>query len=717
VFGNIIQRMIFREIAKVFVLSLLGITGILLMAGIVAEATQQGLSPGQILAIIPLLIPSTLPYTIPATTLFATCVVYGRLAADNEILAIKAAGINIRMVVWPAVLLGVLMSATTMGLYYHLIPYTHSLMRSMFLNDVEESLYAVLRKDHAINQPRLNYAMWVRQVQGRKLLNALFKRRDAKGDYDVVAWAREAELRVNITNKQIILHMRNGLVSIEGGTSGYFADKFWEVELPQLFDSTRQRRPRSMTWPDCSAPRNHRKIVADTRRNRATEAQIAAGTAAPDMPQHVKNLEERRQTARMEICRGRGTVHAAVVGVGLFVLRAARLSHGHAAVEERLSPARSSVASCPSCCSTTPSCCAGQTLPATATAPAAVDPCGRRADRARRAGAVPIAGAELTMGVLDTVPSRWPASLDYRRQPQPGPGDGAGVRRGRRGLGTGWPRSRITRTGSFGTHAAGRRVDILSDLFTPTAVEQMCAEVLAPQSDPHLVNNVGGRRENIATEKMPLADWQRFMDLNLTSAFLCTKLLGGPMLERRSGRIINIASICSQIATRNIHGRHYETAKTALLGFTRAWLPTGRFGVTVNAIGPGAFLTDPNRRLVRRRPGSGPRSSGRSRWAGSANRMNRPAGPVPGVGCVVVHHRGVLRHRQRLHALVIGVGRRPRFRAVPDAQILTQVVAPDIPAASLPGSDASASRAASSGPATPVGASRTDPARAARPGR
>src|SRR5439155_2109578 len=106
-----------------------GITGILLMAGIVAEASQQGLGPTQILAAIPLLIPSTLPYTIPATTLFAACVVYGRLAADNEILAIKSAGINILEVVKPGLLLGLVMSASTMGLYYRVIPYTHMLLR------------------------------------------------------------------------------------------------------------------------------------------------------------------------------------------------------------------------------------------------------------------------------------------------------------------------------------------------------------------------------------------------------------------------------------------------------------------------------------------------------------------------------------------------------------------------------------------------------------
>ena len=101
VFGSILHRMILWELTKVFVMSLVGITGILLMAGIIAEASQQGLGPAQILAAIPLLIPSTLPYTIPATTLFATCVVYGRLAADNEILAIKAAGVNLFKVVKP----------------------------------------------------------------------------------------------------------------------------------------------------------------------------------------------------------------------------------------------------------------------------------------------------------------------------------------------------------------------------------------------------------------------------------------------------------------------------------------------------------------------------------------------------------------------------------------------------------------------------------------
>src|SRR5262249_8955476 len=155
-------------LVKVFVLALLGITGILLMAGIVVEASQHGLGPSQILAVIPCIVPSTLPFTIPTTTLFATCLVYGRLAHDNEILAIKSAGINILKVIWPAVILGILMSALTFSLYVNLIPYTHHLMRSMFLQDVEELLYGMLKRDRFIKHPKLAYEMYVRQVQGRK---------------------------------------------------------------------------------------------------------------------------------------------------------------------------------------------------------------------------------------------------------------------------------------------------------------------------------------------------------------------------------------------------------------------------------------------------------------------------------------------------------------------------------------------------------------------
>ena len=66
-------------------------------------------------------------------------------------------------------------------------------------------------------------------------------------------------------------------------------------------------------------------------------------------------------------------------------------------------------------------------------------------------------------------------------------------------------------------------------------------------------------------------DEHTLIDLNLTSTFVCTKVLGGAMIARgRGGRIINIASVSGLIANRGIGGRSYETGKAAVIAFTRA---------------------------------------------------------------------------------------------------------------------------------------------------
>ena len=154
--------------------------------------------------------------------------------------------------------------------------------------------------------------------------------------------------------------------------------------------------------------------------------------------------------------------------------------------------------------------------------------------------------------------------------------------------------------------ALGRRAETLAaDVGVPESCEITCQEALE-RLGPFdiLINNVGGRRENVATESMSLETWRRLMDLNLTSTVVCTRVIGGEMLRRGlQGRIINIASINSLVVGRRIQGRHYETAKAAVLQFTRAvaadWAP---HGITVNAILPGGFMTEANQRWARLHP-------------------------------------------------------------------------------------------------------------------
>ena len=143
----------------------------------------------------------------------------------------------------------------------------------------------------------------------------------------------------------------------------------------------------------------------------------------------------------------------------------------------------------------------------------------------------------------------------------------------------------------------GRRVwTFPGDIARPAVCENLCKRVLVEAGPIDiLVNNVGGRKLDVAIEDTELDTWRSFVDLNLTHCFICTKIVGGAMLPRGDGRIINIASISGLVANRGIGGRHYETAKAALIHFTRAtaadWAPRG---VTANAICPGLFMTEPN---------------------------------------------------------------------------------------------------------------------------
>lgn len=154
--------------------------------------------------------------------------------------------------------------------------------------------------------------------------------------------------------------------------------------------------------------------------------------------------------------------------------------------------------------------------------------------------------------------------------------------------------------------ALGREaVTIAADMGDTDACEAACKKTLADHGPIDiLINNVGGRRVPTPTAELPLDTWRELMDLNLTSVFLCTKIIGGAMVERGAGgRIINIGSVNSFVATRGIGGRHYEAAKAAVVNFTRAtavdWAP---HHITANAICPGGFLTEPNVRWAKEKP-------------------------------------------------------------------------------------------------------------------
>src|SRR5712691_10213436 len=108
------------------------------------------------------------------------------------------------------------------------------------------------------------------------------------------------------------------------------------------------------------------------------------------------------------------------------------------------------------------------------------------------------------------------------------------------------------------------------DVSDEAAVRAMARQVLDRFTRVDvLVNNAGVFTQSLLAD-MPVADWDRVLNVNLRGTFLCTRVLIGQMLDRGWGRVINIASQLGQIG--GVEVAHYSASKAGIIGFTKARL-------------------------------------------------------------------------------------------------------------------------------------------------
>jgi NAD(P)-dependent dehydrogenase (short-subunit alcohol dehydrogenase family) len=109
--------------------------------------------------------------------------------------------------------------------------------------------------------------------------------------------------------------------------------------------------------------------------------------------------------------------------------------------------------------------------------------------------------------------------------------------------------------------------------------------------------NAAGIANAAPAEEMPLQQWQRVLDVNLTGVFLSCQAEARAMLRNRGGAIVNIASMSATIANRDLYQAHYNAAKAGVvhLGRSLAW-EWARRGIRVNSISPGYTYTPMTRR-------------------------------------------------------------------------------------------------------------------------
>ena len=111
-----------------------------------------------------------------------------------------------------------------------------------------------------------------------------------------------------------------------------------------------------------------------------------------------------------------------------------------------------------------------------------------------------------------------------------------------------------------------------------------------------LVNNAGVQHRQMLSD-LPEADWRRVLETNLTAPFLMAQSVARGMLRRKSGKIINICSLTSEITRPGI--APYTAAKGGLKMLTKSMaVEWAKDNVQVNAIGPGFLMTEMNKVLA-----------------------------------------------------------------------------------------------------------------------
>ena len=193
----------------------------MILISVSKEAYSQGLGLKQILLLIPYLLPEALRFAVPGTVLFAASAVYGRMAAANEIVAIKASGISPLTVLWPTFIFAFLLSIGTVWLNDVACSWGRDGTRRVVIESVEEIAYSRLETQRSYSSKQ--FSINVKRVDGRKLISPIFTFGESEDSAPVTITCEDAELKSDLAAATLAIVCHNGTIDI-GDAHAVFPD-------------------------------------------------------------------------------------------------------------------------------------------------------------------------------------------------------------------------------------------------------------------------------------------------------------------------------------------------------------------------------------------------------------------------------------------------------------------------------------------------------------
>ncbi|MCP4886270.1 LptF/LptG family permease [Rubripirellula sp.] len=233
-----LTRYVLLEIFKIFVVSLIALTLLILMIGVGRELLRRGLGAMAIVQLLPFVLPISLQFAFPATALFSICCVYGRMASDGEVATVKASGISPLKIIQPALIFAALLSPVAVFVSDLAVSWGRPGVNRVVLLSIEDIAYRVLQSEHTYTSEQ-GFSIHVRDVIGRKLIRPTVTVHNRGADGSRKLTAKEGELRLDPETQTLLLRVVDS--QFDGGTS--FHTEFpgeIEVEIP-LSNAMRQQ--------------------------------------------------------------------------------------------------------------------------------------------------------------------------------------------------------------------------------------------------------------------------------------------------------------------------------------------------------------------------------------------------------------------------------------------------------------------------------------------
>lgn len=177
------------------------------------QLIAEGINYLTIARLLPFIFLIALQYSVPATLLFAVCCVYGRISADNEIIALKSAGISPMRVFRPAWILGLLVSMPAVWLNDQAVSWARPGMEQVVLRSIEEILYPALRSQRSYTSEK-GFSIYVEDVQDKWLIKPKIWMFSADSGQLTTIYSERAKISVDMESDRLIIELVDSYVDI-----------------------------------------------------------------------------------------------------------------------------------------------------------------------------------------------------------------------------------------------------------------------------------------------------------------------------------------------------------------------------------------------------------------------------------------------------------------------------------------------------------------------